>query len=173
MKRLLILLLIPLLWVTSVEAAVKTLNSYSNAARTIAQDNFSTTTVYMKESGLANNTNYRIIFWDGAGVNVKTQDMKGSAVNTTAHHVFVPSNAPGSWHVVVYDSQTYSPVSYSPTDSHIVAQDTSYTGGASFNVQAGAVPEFSDVVAGVSVAGLCFGIYYKMRRRRWHTLTTG
>jgi hypothetical protein len=160
-----LLVLISLLWASPVEAAPKTLNSYSNAARNVACDDFTTSTAYMKQGGLANNTNYRIIFWDASGAKVSQQDMKGSAVNTTCQYTFNPTNAPGTWRVVVYDSQTYNPVSYSPTDSHIVVQDTSY-GGAAFKVELQALPEFENVTAGVGVAFTCVLVYWLMKRRR-------
>ena len=36
----------------------------------------------------------------------------------------------------------------------------------SFYVAQSAIPEFPTVMAGIMVAGLCFGIYYWMRQRR-------
>lgn len=164
MKRLLWLLPLLILLPMQVEAAVKTLNSYSDAARTVGQDNFATNTVYMKESGLPGGNNYRIIFWDSAGVNAETLDRKGSQINTDAKHVFVPADSPGSWHVAVYDSQAYSPASYSPTDSHIVVQDTSYS-GASFTVQASAIPEISDVFTAIWIVFICVPTYWLLKRR--------
>jgi len=35
----------------------------------------------------------------------------------------------------------------------------------SFVVDASAIPEFPEVMAAIGVAGLCFGIYYWMRKR--------
>ena len=81
-------------------------------------------------------------------------------------YVFVYNNDKALPHVyytrqyaTVYDDQAYSPSDHDPNDSHLVYDD-------GFTVQSTAIPEFPMVIAAIGVAGLCFGIYYWMRKRR-------
>jgi len=157
MKYLLLLLLI--LWTTPVSAAAPTLATYSDSARTVACSDFTTNTVYIKSGSFKVPTVYRIIFWDGAGDNVSQQDLTGATLNANAtlQHHFVLPDGPGTWHCVAYPDG-YQPTCYDPSDSNIVAECT-------FAVQPGAIPEFSDVIAGVAVAGMCLMVFWIMRRR--------
>ena len=69
-----------------------------------------------------------------------------------------PSAAAGDWHAVVLLQADDPPATYAAAiaDPDFVADDT-------FNVDATAIPEFPEVMAAIGVAGLCFGIYYRMR----------
>ena len=44
--------------------------------------------------------------------------------------------------------------------------DPDYIVEDSFDVEQSAIPEFPTVITVIVVAGLCFGIYYWMRKRR-------
>ena len=69
--------------------------------------------------------------------------------------------AEGNWHAVVIKRGTLLPDTYADalTDPDYVADDVFY-------VAASAIPEFPTVMAGIGVAGLCFGIYYWKRKRK-------
>jgi len=71
-----------------------------------------------------------------------------------------------TWHALVQPAGGYSafPSTYNtavnnPDTYGLMAND-------SFFVAKSAIPEFPTVMAGIMVAGLCFGIYYWMRKRR-------
>jgi len=97
---------------------------------------------------------------------VETEDTSSDSDGyLSAAHTFTESDTAGNWHCAVYTSGA-NPSSYDPDDTNIVADDTSYTGGYAFHVEQSAIPEFPTVVAAVGVSGLCFGIYYWMRKGR-------
>ena len=67
---------------------------------------------------------------------------------------------PGTWHAVVIQTTDALPPAYADALNHanFVADDA-------FDVAASAIPEFPEVMAAIGVAGLCFGIYWWMRKR--------
>ncbi len=73
---------------------------------------------------------------------------------------FVGVAAAGDWHAVVILTTDALPAAYADALNHanFVADDV-------FNVAATAIPEFPEVMAAIGVAGLCFGIYWWMRKR--------
>jgi len=150
-------------------------DSYSDSGHNTACDNFtdysSEHTAYMFGQNLAANSTYRVIFWDwdnNTWQNRETEDPSSTAGgNLSAAHTFVPNtDTGGDWHCTVYNSTTYSPTNYSSTDPYIVTDDTSLSDVYAFHVEASAIPEFPTLIAAIGVAGLCFGIYYWMRRKR-------
>ena len=60
-----------------------------------------------------------------------------------------PLAAAGTWHATVYRS----------SDDALIADDTFY-------VNLNVIPEFPTVFTAIGVTGLCFGIYWWMRKRR-------
>ena len=120
-------------------------------------------------------TQYRAVFWDyvdpnwiNRGTEDPTSDING---NLSAAYTLTPgTDTEGNWHCTVYDDASYSPTTYDPNDSHLVAYDTSYTGGTAFYVAATAIPEFPTIIAAIAIVGLCSGIYYWMRKRRLATV---
>jgi len=125
--------------------------------------------VYMYATGFTASEYYNVIYWDGLG-NKSVVDgsiQADASGNLSSLHEFVIGDEPGNWQCTVYYPDTYDPSSYSSTDAYIVADDTSYTVSEyAFYMDATAIPEFPTVMAGIVVAGLCFGIYYWMRKRR-------
>ena len=150
-------------------SAQATWESYSNAGHTTTSDVFTepNSTVYMYGTGFTKDAFYKIVYWDGAGYKrvSEVQQAITGAGKLESQHTFGPSDVPGNWHVTVYSPETYDPASYDAGDANIVADDTTYTGGYAFHVAGSAIPEFATVLAAIAVAGLCFGIYYWMRRR--------
>jgi len=117
-------------------------------------------TICMCGKGFTQGQNYKIIYWDGQGYKrvAEVQKATGPQGELSSEHTFGPLDVGGDWHCTVYPAE-YDPSSYNPADTNIVADDTLYTGGYDFNVAA------ITVIAAIGVAGLCFGIYYWMRRR--------
>ena len=145
--------------------------SYSDATHETDCDIFDVYAIehWVHMYGSANftaNVTYKVIYWDGLG-NKRVVDgsiQAGGDGSLSSSHEFVTGDEAGDWQCTVYYPDTYDPASYNATDLYIVAGDISY-GGYAFNMDAAAIPEFSTVMAAIGVAGLCFGIYYWMRKR--------
>jgi len=148
--------------------------SYSDAAYQNPSDEFTELhcTVYMYGAGFTKNTNYKVIYWDG-GDNKRVTEIQraGPDLILESQHTFDVPDVAGNWHCTVYYPDTYDPASYDPGDANIIADDTSYSGGYAFYAAQSAVPEFPTVMAGIGVTGLCFGIYYWMRKKRLEYVT--
>jgi len=156
--------------VPSLVFAQITWESYSDANHNTPSDTFtqSHSTVYMYGTGFTKDAYYRIVYWDG-GNNKRVSEVQQAltgAGKLSSQHTFAPPDVAGDWHCAVYSPDTYDPDTYNPSDPNLVADDTSYTGGYAFNAAASAIPEFPTIMAAIGVAGLCFGIYYWMRKRR-------
>jgi len=72
-----------------------------------------------------------------------------------------PTAAYGSWRAMVFNQSEALPgtVGGAYADPDLLDDD-------GFWVELSAIPEFPTVIAGIGVAGLCFGIYYWMRKKR-------
>ena len=144
--------------------------SYSDSAHATPSDEFTQLhcTVYMYGAGFTKNAYYKIIYWDGGGNKRVSEVTKalGPQGELSSEHTFDVPDVAGNWHCTVYYPDTYDPASYDPGDANIIADDTSYSGGYAFYAAQSTVPEFPTVMAGIGVAGLCFGIYYWMRKKR-------
>ena len=133
--------------------------SYKGSAGGTVDDYFSDfgseNTVYMYGTGYTPDSYYRIIYWDedgGTWYKRQTEDKQADASgNLDLAHTFGGDDTDENWHCTVYDSTIYMPDTYDPADSHIVADDNSYTGVYAFNVEGSAIPEFSTVLAAVVV----------------------
>jgi len=73
-----------------------------------------------------------------------------------------PAATAGLWHAVVFDDDLGSP----PLTYAECASAAGYMVEDAFEVAPSAIPEFPTVIAGITVAGLCFVIYYWMRKKR-------
>jgi len=143
--------------------------SFSDLAHSTPSDEFTVLncTVYMYGVGFTKNTDYKVIYWDGGGNKRVTEIQRvGPDLILESQHTFVVPDVPGNWHCTVYFPDTYVPATYNPLDVNIIADETSYTGGYAFNAAASAIPEFPTIMAAIGVAGLCFSIYWWMRKRR-------
>ena len=126
-------------------------------------------TAYIWAHGLEANTGYKVAYYDGdpsgGGQKVATDDALTSTAygNLSSQYTLnTDENATaGIWHAVVFYTSA-SP----PTDYNQAAAITGYVVEDRFQVAATAIPEFSTVMTAIAVAGLCFGIYYWMRKRR-------
>ena len=146
------------IWATPVSAAVAWL-SYSDAARTVECTNFtsSTPTAYLRATGLQKSKDYKAKVYDANPANYPLSPLLIWDGVADANGVFdcqiylpcFPNSTPGEWKAELWK---VLPLSIQATHT--------------FTVQASAVPELPDVLAGIGVAGICFGIYWKMRKKR-------
>ncbi|MFC2019890.1 hypothetical protein ACFLU4_08115 [Chloroflexota bacterium] len=120
---------------------------------------------YMYGDNYSAGQSYAAGFYDNDGTKIGT-DVSGSLATNALSAEFdlnTDNNATaGLWHSVVFDTAFGSPpVTYAATSGaagYVVEDD--------FEVAAEAIPEFPEVTASIGVAGLCFGFYYWMRRRK-------
>jgi len=151
-KKLVILMIVWLLLPSMVYAKVA-FDSYSDVARTIQSDTFSEygKAVCMKATGLPKDENYEIRYYDGAMTLIQAE--VNMAVSGELLSMILPSNfksaVAGTWTAELYD---LTPVKLISTDT--------------FSVAGSAIPEFPTPLVGIFVVGICFGIYYWMRRKR-------
>ncbi len=127
------------------------------------------TTVYMRGTGFPTATNYNVFYYDNDGYGWGT-DSNIAATGGTLDSLYVLTTytdaTAGLWHALVQPSTgytgfdtSYTTVVNNPDTYGLIANDN-------FNVQASAIPEFPTILAAIVVAGLCFGIYYWMRKRK-------
>ena len=140
--------------------------------RTTVRDTFTTgfTTVYPTGTGFATTT-YNVAYYDGTasgGGNKVATDSSVSVTTGTLNSTYlltsVPSAVSGTWHALVQPaSATAFPSAYNDA---IAAPDTySLLANDSFTVDQSAIPEFTSVITGIAVAGMCAVIYWWMRKR--------
>jgi hypothetical protein len=147
-------------------------DSYQESGRTTIRDFFDHTyyTAYMKGTGFAAGT-YNVAYYDAGasgGQKVVTDaniTASGGVLNSQIDLRGYTSSTPGTWHALVQPTggtafdQDYNTAVANPDTRNLIAND-------SFTVDQSAIPEFPIVIAGIAVAGMCFGIYYWMRRRK-------
>ena len=144
--------------------------SYNDPGHTTVEDNFTpgNSHVYMEGTGFATG-NYDVGYYDADGI-LATADENISVSTGTLNSEYDLTTDPyakgdGLWYALVQPANAtpfadnYTDVAANPDTYELVAND-------SFNVAQSAIPEFPTVMAGIMVAGLCFGIYYWMRKRR-------
>jgi len=121
-------------------------------------------TAYMRGEGFAASHDYKIGYYDGSGAQANSAESASSnalgVLNGTYNFTTKPSAAAGTWHSVVFNTTGDIPGNYADARGN-----PSYVIDDDFIVDASAIPEFPTVMAGIGVAGLCFGIYYWMRRK--------
>ncbi len=145
-------------------------DSYENSERTVIRDIFSSsyTTAYMKATGFLAG-NYNVSYYDGNGAITRSENnitVAGDGVlQSSILFSDYPSSTPGIWYVLVQPASGY--FSLPSTYSTAVAAPDTYglLANDSFEVSGTAIPEFPTVMAGIVVAGACFGIYWWMRRK--------
>ena len=145
---------------------IKTWGSFTDATHTTVDNLFSggENTVYMYGENFAASQLYSVAFYDPSTPpnNVATVSLNSTAIgDLSAQYLLTtdPAAEAGIWHAVVYKNPNTPPTGYTADDPNRVVEDD-------FDVTAEAIPEFPTVMAGIVVAGLCFGIYYWMRKRR-------
>ena len=108
--------------------------------------------IHMKGTGFAAGS-YKVRYWDKDGTQVGSDAniTIGGGDNLSSHMACNTDEGAigGTWHAEVYLSD----------GTTLIADDT-------FTVDQAAIPEFPTIMAAIGVSGLCFGIYYWMRRKR-------
>lgn len=148
-------------------------DSYEDSGRLTIRETFNNSfkTAYMEGTGFATG-NYNVAYYDatvsGGGNKVETDanvGEVGGVLNTVIILSDYPLSTTGLWHALVQPTGgTTFPTDY---DTAVAAPETyNLIANDSFTVEAGAIPEFPTVIAAVVVAGMCFGIFYWMRKRR-------
>lgn len=149
-------------------------DSYEDSDRTTVRDTFDSNfpTVYMRGTAFTAG-NYNVSYYDAAGQEVHTHNNIPDASGILDSYCIlnqdwgpIPENWPtvGIWHALVQPTggtafpSDYNTAVNNPDTYNLIAND-------SFTVELSAIPEFSTVIAGIVVAGMCFGIYYWMRKR--------
>ncbi len=124
-----------------------------------------TTTAYIYGPNFIASHSYTVGYYDNGGTWVVDHNISSAGDNTFSSQYLLTTNPgaeAGTWHAVVFDDDLGGPpAAYAETSSaagYMVEDD--------FVVSASAIPEFPTVMVGIMVAGLCFGIYYWMRKRR-------
>lgn len=145
--------------------------SYNTGTYEQEDDTFSGSehTIYMHGTNWTASTQYKVAFYDAVGT--RTTDARkietdtpyaDASGNLTADCVLTSWQATadaGTWQAVVFSMSDNPPNSYDPGSQYALADHE-------FTVEESAIPEFPTVFAAIGVAGLCFGIYWWMRKRR-------
>lgn len=143
--------------------------SYSDSDHLIVCDSFSgdTNHVYMYGGDFAAGDT-KVGYYDAAG-NLAETDIYASFVggilssDCILNQDWGGSLPPGDdfWYAVVIQTSDTMPSTYV-----LALEHADYITHDDFYVANTAIPEFPTVIAAIGVAGLCFGIYYWMRKRR-------
>ena len=108
-------------------------------------------------------TAYHVGYYDGNNAKILSDAVNSTSSGELSSQCYFPTYQgtaqPGTWHAVVYKDPTSPPETYTADDPNSVVED-------SFDVTAAAIPEFPTAITAIAVAGMCFGIYYWMRKRR-------
>lgn len=157
-------------WVV-VDYTAATLESYKEATHeniwgTVATPYDSNNqTVYMYGANYIASHGYHVGYYDGNGAKIQSEGVTSGSDNTLSSQYLLTTNPtadPGTWHAVVFDDDLGSP----PDTYAECSGAAGYMVEDDFEVAESAIPEFPTVIAGIAVAGLCFGIYYWMRKKR-------
>jgi hypothetical protein len=146
-----------------------TWESYTDAAHQNQDDLFDQAgenTAYMFGKGFVASTAYHAAYYDGDGAKLLSEGVSSNSTGDLSSLCYFPpyqgSAIAGTWHAVVYkDSVASPPETYIASDPDSVVEDY-------FEVTSEAIPEFPTVISAIAVAGVCFGVYYWMRRRKVH-----
>jgi len=145
---------------------IKIWGSHNDATWTTVENSFadSTNRVYMYGENFDSGTT-KIGYYDGGNTLRQTDTYSswgGGVLNWSECYFmdYIAVATAGTWHAVVLLQADDLPAAYADalTDPQFVADD-------SFAVAATAIPEFPEVMAAIGVAGICFGIYYWMRKK--------
>lgn len=130
--------------------AAVTLQSYSDQARTQVCDSFTVyqAPVYMQAIGLNKNKSYTCQYFDGGGTQIQSETSSSNGSGVWLGMVLpseFPNSTAGTWEARLYD-----------WTGKLVGTDT-------FSVSSGAIPEVSDILTGIGLAGVCGVIYWRVR----------
>jgi hypothetical protein len=142
-----------------------TLTPFQDSGHATYQNNFNSPSldrVYIQGAYFKVSTAHHVAYYDAGGAQVLSDGVSSDAngvVNSLCIFSNYPSSAPGTWHAVIYEDSVSAPA------ATYTANDTNSIRECALTVTADAIPEFPEVIAAIGVAGLCFGIYWWLRRR--------
>ncbi|MFC1995388.1 hypothetical protein ACFLVM_00710 [Chloroflexota bacterium] len=153
-----------------------TVESYSSDTYATVDDLYDTfgNVIYIWGHGLrpSKTQGYAVGYYDGTGtlgadgIKITTDDLLTSTNIGVIESSYDPSLnvgvAPGTWHAAIFDKQYGDP----PVTYDLVAAAAGYVVDDAFEVQAAAIPEFPTILSAIVVSGVCFSIFYLLRRRR-------
>ena len=111
-------------------------------------------TAYAKGTGLPAG-NYTVAFWDGGGT-LRQVETGLAGPDISGARNFDVADTAGTWYASVYPDGLV-PAGHGTT--------TNLQADYAFYATASAIPEFPTVIGSIVAAGLCFGIYYWLRKR--------
>ncbi len=121
--------------------------------------------VYMWGDYFTKNTDHKVAYYDGGGIQkaIDSVPVLGNEELPSQYDLTTdPAAQEGTWHAVVYLATYDPPSTYDPE----TPGDPPKEADDSFEVLPSAIPEFPTVITAIGVVGLCFGIYYWMRKKR-------
>jgi len=153
---------------------IKTYGSYEDSGYTTVQNNFTSgkNQVWIKATNLDNvSDDYKTAFYDASATGggafiayiVNSTDANGDLTGPNCNFLEHPTaTGDGDWHAVLfYPATTEAPATY-----NLATASGDKEVEDAFYVTQAAIPEFPTIMAAIGVVGLCFGIYYWMRKRR-------
>ncbi len=122
-------------------------------------------TVYMYGEGYTSGHTYSIGFYDndsdpGNKIGSDTVVLDGTTLSVQFELITHSEATAGTWHAVVFDNAS-PPATYAECSGA-----SGYTVEDDLQVGVDAIPEFPAFFSAIGVSGLCFGIYYLIRKRR-------
>jgi len=163
-------------WV-DVDHSPSSLESFKEGAHTTAWGdggnpyNESNQTVYIHGGNFTWNHAYHVGYYDGNGTRIQSYTPTMSGNDLSSEYILTTDlgAAAGTWHAAVFDDDLGTP----PNTYADVAGAAGFVVEDSFEVAQSAIPEFPTVISAMVAAGMCFIIYYWMRKkvsRVWVTL---
>ncbi|MFC2018866.1 hypothetical protein ACFLU4_02770 [Chloroflexota bacterium] len=146
-----------------------TVESYTTSGHTAIDNAYGVgeNTAYTWAHGLDVSTTYDVVYYEAGASGTKITTNSGLTptdygnLSSMADLTTDEGAATGFWHAVVFRLGSSPPETY-----NLAAGNAGYVTEDSFDVAAEAIPEFSTIMAAISVSGLCFGAYYWLRKRR-------
>ncbi|MBA7710596.1 hypothetical protein ES703_119541 [subsurface metagenome] len=123
-----------------------------------------TTTAFIYGPNFTASHGYNVGYYDDGGAKAISHGVTSAADNTLSSQYILttdPGAQAGIWHAVAFDNDLGSP----PNTYAECSGAAGYVVEDSFKVLQSAIPEFPTIFAAIGVAGLCFGIYWWMRKR--------
>lgn len=150
-------------------------DSYEDSGRTTVRDTYNSSfkTVFMRGTGFPASTFMDVSYYDAGAAggqkiatDVVTTDGFGE-LDSSYLLTTDPAAVSGTWHAVAQPSTaTVFPSNYNTLVAAGGPDTYDLRANDSFTVEPGAIPEFTNVVAGVAVALAAVAIYLWLRRRR-------
>jgi len=137
-------------------------NIWGTAEHPYASD---TKMVYMYGTNYIASHGYHVAYYDSGGTKIQSDGVTSTTGNTLSSQYLLttdPDAVAGTWHAVVFDDDLGEP----PATYGECSGAAGYMVEDDFEVAESAIPEFPTVMAGITAVGLCFGIYYWLRKKR-------